>query len=105
MKGFKDKSSKFRPTENKIGVRKSRDVSTKNQGIKFTKWKVVLEDPRSVSGTNTHIITLGKQADENDVISALSRMQENGHFMYYDKDLQFPYLHSISKFNDESDHF
>ena len=35
MKGFKDKSGKFRPTENKNGVRKSRDQSTKTQGIKL----------------------------------------------------------------------
>jgi hypothetical protein len=35
LKGFKDKSGKFRPTENKNGVRKSRDQSAKTQGVKI----------------------------------------------------------------------
>ena len=35
MKGFKDKSGKFRPTENKNGVRKSRDQTAKTQGVKI----------------------------------------------------------------------
>jgi len=34
-KGFKDDSGKFRPTENKIGVRKSRDQTAKTQGVKL----------------------------------------------------------------------
>jgi len=34
-KGFKDSSGKFRPTENKNGVRKSRDQSTKTEGIRM----------------------------------------------------------------------
>ena len=35
MKGFKDGSGKFRPTENKNGVRKSRDNTTKTQGVRM----------------------------------------------------------------------
>lgn len=35
MKGFKDKAGKFRPTEKKTGVRKSRDQSAKTQGIRL----------------------------------------------------------------------
>lgn len=35
MKGFKDPQGKFRPTENKNGVRKSRDQSKKTEGIKL----------------------------------------------------------------------
>ena len=34
-KGFTDKSGKFRPTENKNGVRKSRDQTAKTQGVKI----------------------------------------------------------------------
>lgn len=34
-KGFKDKDGKFRPTENKKGVRKSRDQNAKTQGVKL----------------------------------------------------------------------
>ena len=37
MKGFKDKSGKFRPTENKIGVRKSRDQTIKIQGVRLSR--------------------------------------------------------------------
>ena len=36
MKGFKDKSGKFRPTENKNGIRKSRDQTAKNNGVQLT---------------------------------------------------------------------
>ena len=35
MKGFKDKSGKFRPTENKNGVRKSRDINIKTEGVRL----------------------------------------------------------------------
>ena len=35
MKGFKDKSGKFRPTENNNGVRKSRDQTLKIQGVRL----------------------------------------------------------------------
>ena len=35
MKGFRDNSGKFRPTENKNGVRKPRDQQFKTQGIKL----------------------------------------------------------------------
>ena len=35
MKGFKDPQGKFRPTENKSGLRKSRDQKLKEQGIKI----------------------------------------------------------------------
>ena len=35
MKGFKDDSGKFRPTGNNKGFRRSRDQSTKMQGIKI----------------------------------------------------------------------
>jgi len=62
-----------------------------------TVWKVVLEDPSVESGTRTHIITLGKQATEEDVRNQLLRMQENGRFMYHPQDLQFPNLHSIER--------
>jgi len=62
-----------------------------------TVWKVVLEDPSEESGTRTHIITLGRQATEEDVRNQLLRMQENGRFMYHPQDLQFPNLHSIER--------
>ena len=35
MKGFKDSSGKFRPTENKTGIRMRRDQTTKTEGVKF----------------------------------------------------------------------
>ena len=35
MKGFTDKSGKFRPTENKNGVRKSRDQTAKTEGVRL----------------------------------------------------------------------
>ena len=35
MKGFKDPQGKFRPTENRNGVSKSRDQSAKTQGVKL----------------------------------------------------------------------
>ena len=35
MKGFKDSKGKFRPTGNNKSVRKSRDQSTKTQGVKI----------------------------------------------------------------------
>jgi len=44
MKGFKDKSGKFRPTENKKGIRKARDSSQKLQGIKLPKFDIKLPD-------------------------------------------------------------
>lgn len=62
-----------------------------------TTWKVVLEDPSVESGTRTHIITLGRQATEEDVRNQLLRMQENGRFMYHPQDLQSPNLHSIER--------
>ncbi len=62
-----------------------------------TIWKVVVEDPSKESGTRTHIITLGRQATEEDVRNQLLRMQENGRFMYHPQDLQFPNLHSIER--------
>ena len=62
-----------------------------------TVWKVVLEDPMAESGTNVHYITLGKEATEYDVKNALLRMQKNGVFMYYDQDVNYPYLHSIQR--------
>jgi len=37
LKGFKDKDGKFHPMNNQKGVRKSRDQSTKTQGIKITR--------------------------------------------------------------------
>ena len=37
MKGFKDPQGKFRPTEKKNGIRKSRDQSAKTQGIRLRK--------------------------------------------------------------------
>ena len=43
MKGFKDKSGKFRPTENKKGVRMSRDQSAKTQGVKIEKIRMARE--------------------------------------------------------------
>src|SRR3972149_7333302 len=52
MKGFTDKSGKFRPTENKKGVRKSRDQSTKNQGIKLVSLRKQRdEDPEPILET------------------------------------------------------
>jgi len=35
MKGFKDKSGKFRPTENKKGIHMSRDQTAKMEGIRM----------------------------------------------------------------------
>ena len=37
MKGFKDPQGKFRPTENKNGVSKSRDQSAKTQGVRLAR--------------------------------------------------------------------
>jgi len=89
------KSSSFSSALNQV-VDKAR-LKREDEGSKLTRWKVVLEDPRRESGTNTHIITLGEQATALDVKNALFRMQEDGHFMYHEKDLQFPLLHSIEQ--------
>ena len=51
MKGFKDGSGKFRPTENKNGVRMKRDKSTNSTGVKV----------RSVSLKSTTIKKVNKQ--------------------------------------------
>lgn len=113
MKGF-TKDGKFHPIKPYNKVRKSRDQKEKTQGVRkaryrhqehaiqdLTKtksyWNVVLENPRAESGTTTHIIELGKMANKDDVINALMRMQKDGHFMYFPKDLQPPYLHSIER--------
>ena len=37
MKGFKDKHGKFRPTENKNGVRKSRDKKENTEGVRLSR--------------------------------------------------------------------
>ena len=39
LKGFKDPQGKFRPTENKNGVSKSRDQKLKLQGIRLKREK------------------------------------------------------------------
>ena len=44
MKGFKDKDGRFRPTENKNGVRKARDQSKKTQGITLPKFDIKLPE-------------------------------------------------------------
>ena len=44
MKGFKDKAGKFRPTEKKNGVRKSRDQSKKTEGIRLQRTGRIRDD-------------------------------------------------------------
>ena len=53
MKGFKDKSGKFRPTENKNGVRMKRGKTTKPSGIQV---KSVSLKPTTVHKVNKQII-------------------------------------------------
>lgn len=43
MKGFKDSTGKFRPTENKNGVRMQRDQTAKMQGIKLQSSRMARE--------------------------------------------------------------
>ena len=57
-KGFKDKSGKFRPTENKKDVRMSRDQTAKTQGIRLERenmnkidrneWKKIVASNKSI---------------------------------------------------------
>ena len=49
MKGFKDKEGKFRPTENKKGVRKSRDQSTKTEGVRLKRDRTILSEYKNAT--------------------------------------------------------
>jgi len=49
MKGFKDSNNKFHPiTDNKKGVRKSRDQKVKTEGVKIRKQRGLLVNPTSL---------------------------------------------------------
>ena len=68
MKGFKDPQGKFRPTENKNGIRKSRDQSVKTEGVKLLSLRkqrepkqlpnqVVMEIKEDFNGSDVEVVS------------------------------------------------
>ena len=55
MKGYKDGSGKFRPTENKNGVSKSRDQNAKTKGIRL---KRITKKPKMIMAENISLSEL-----------------------------------------------
>lgn len=62
MKGFKDPQGRFRPTENKKGIRKSRDQRIKTEGVRLQRgdadkptWKELMDIKRNTPNPKTDI--------------------------------------------------
>lgn len=65
-------------------------------GNNYILWEAKLEEPINEYGTNTHQFKLGLKSTVEDVKNALMRMtRDNGSFMYYEQDINPPYLHYI----------
>ena len=81
MKGFKDKSGKFRPTTNKNGVRMKRDKSTHTTGVKV---KSVSLKPNTIQKVNKQIIkdlNKGKSANFSGALNEVvekARLEREG---------------------------
>ena len=75
-KGFKDSKGKFRPTENKNGVRKSRDQTSKTQGVKLNSDIRMKRDllPTQLSGFD-NIELIRDEDTRNNVIDILLDLQ------------------------------
>ena len=99
MKGFKDPQGKFRPTENKNGVRMSRDQSAKTQGVKFSQPRMQREiSIQKLPDVNLHRHYWGFNTEDGKIEGLhLGNLSDAGFYWHGSKDSINHFLAMMSR--------